>query len=105
MPTPREIRRGLNEYVIGQSNVKVALSVGVYNHYKRIFVTEAQATMQSRKARGDAQEGYFPLAGDGGGLSELNLGQFGTKPSAEATGTAEGSESFTEVPGYKLMHL
>ena len=41
MPTPREIRRGLNSYVIGQSNVKVALSVGVYNHYKRIFVAEA----------------------------------------------------------------
>jgi hypothetical protein len=27
MPTPREIMRGLNEYVIGQRNVKVALSV------------------------------------------------------------------------------
>merc|ERR1711935_490054 len=43
IPTPREIRKGLDEYVIGQSNVKVALSVGVYNHYKRISVVEAQA--------------------------------------------------------------
>ena len=50
MPTPREIRGGLDEYVIGQSNVKVALSVGVYNHYKRIFVAEAQAAAESRKA-------------------------------------------------------
>lgn len=49
MPTPREVRRGLDEYVIGQSNVKVALSVGVYNHYKRIFVAEAQAAAESRK--------------------------------------------------------
>jgi hypothetical protein len=29
MPTPREIMKGLNEYVIGQRNVKVALAVGV----------------------------------------------------------------------------
>jgi len=42
LPTPREIMAGLNEYVIGQKNVKVALSVGVHNHYKRIIVREAQ---------------------------------------------------------------
>ena len=42
LPTPREIFDGLNEYVIGQRNVKVALSVGVHNHYKRIAVMEAQ---------------------------------------------------------------
>ncbi|KAL3767889.1 hypothetical protein ACHAW5_010132 [Stephanodiscus triporus] len=42
LPTPREIFDGLNEYVIGQRNVKIALSVGVHNHYKRILVKEAQ---------------------------------------------------------------
>ncbi|KAL7479474.1 hypothetical protein ACHAW6_005200 [Cyclotella cf. meneghiniana] len=42
LPTPREIYDGLNEYVIGQRNVKIALSVGVHNHYKRIAVLEAQ---------------------------------------------------------------
>lgn len=42
LPTPREIFEGLNEYVIGQRNVKIALSVGVHNHYKRIAVREAQ---------------------------------------------------------------
>ncbi len=42
LPTPREIFEGLNEYVIGQRNVKIALSVGVHNHYKRIVVREAQ---------------------------------------------------------------
>lgn len=48
LPTPREIMNGLNEYVIGQKNVKVALSVGVHNHYKRILVREAQdAKLQS----------------------------------------------------------
>ena len=42
LPTPKEIYDGLNEYVIGQRNVKIALSVGVHNHYKRISVVEAQ---------------------------------------------------------------
>ena len=37
LPTPREIRTVLDEYVIGQDEAKVALSVSVYNHYKRIF--------------------------------------------------------------------
>ena len=37
LPTPREIKEVLDQYVIGQEEAKVALSVAVYNHYKRIF--------------------------------------------------------------------
>ena len=37
LPTPREIREVLDQYIIGQEAAKVALSVSVYNHYKRIF--------------------------------------------------------------------
>ena len=37
IPTPREIRDVLDEYIIGQEQAKVALSVAVYNHYKRIY--------------------------------------------------------------------
>lgn len=37
IPTPREIRTVLDQYIIGQDEAKVALSVAVYNHYKRIF--------------------------------------------------------------------
>ncbi|MCI9349077.1 MAG: ATP-dependent Clp protease ATP-binding subunit ClpX [Oscillibacter sp.] len=37
LPTPREIRDILDQYVIGQEEAKVSLSVAVYNHYKRIF--------------------------------------------------------------------
>ena len=37
LPTPREIKDVLDQYVIGQDEAKMALSVAVYNHYKRIF--------------------------------------------------------------------
>ena len=36
VPTPAEIKKILDEYVIGQENAKKTLSVAVYNHYKRI---------------------------------------------------------------------
>src|SRR5574344_248430 len=37
LPTPRAIRAVLDQYVVGQEAAKLALSVSVYNHYKRIF--------------------------------------------------------------------
>ena len=35
-PTPIEIKDALDQYVIGQEDAKRALSVSVYNHYKRV---------------------------------------------------------------------
>ena len=35
--TPAEIKAVLDEYVIGQDEAKIMLSVAVYNHYKRVF--------------------------------------------------------------------
>ncbi|HRE89579.1 MAG TPA: ATP-dependent Clp protease ATP-binding subunit ClpX [Myxococcota bacterium] len=40
IPKPSEIRRVLDEYVIGQEKAKKILSVAVYNHYKRIDAKE-----------------------------------------------------------------
>jgi ATP-dependent Clp protease ATP-binding subunit ClpX len=37
LPKPHEIKKQLDDYVIGQDEAKVALSVAVYNHYKRIY--------------------------------------------------------------------
>ncbi|MCY4016576.1 MAG: ATP-dependent Clp protease ATP-binding subunit ClpX [Gammaproteobacteria bacterium] len=36
LPVPEEIKRTLDEYVIGQENAKKVLAVAVYNHYKRL---------------------------------------------------------------------
>ena len=40
LPTPKELKARLDEYVIGQDDAKRTLSVAVYNHYKRIFYAE-----------------------------------------------------------------
>ena len=36
IPTPHELTRHLDDYVIGQDEAKKVLSVAVYNHYKRL---------------------------------------------------------------------
>ena len=41
LPKPSEIKKQLDDYVIGQDEAKVSLSVAVYNHYKRIFSNTA----------------------------------------------------------------
>jgi ATP-dependent Clp protease ATP-binding subunit ClpX len=42
LPTPREIRDSLDEYVIGQEAAKKILAVAVYNHYKRLRLPSAK---------------------------------------------------------------
>ena len=50
MPKPQDIKRVLDEYVIGQERAKRALSVAIYNHYKRIFLKDNDDSVEITKS-------------------------------------------------------
>ncbi len=49
LPTPRELHEALGNYVIGQNKAKRALSVAVYNHYKRIWDGDEESEVELQK--------------------------------------------------------
>lgn len=50
IPTPRDIRTILDQYIIGQEEAKISLSVAVYNHYKRILFDRAEDDVELQKS-------------------------------------------------------
>ena len=55
LPRPKDIKAVLDEYVIGQDAAKIALSVAVYNHYKRI--SSKQDSKKGKKGKNEADDG------------------------------------------------
>ena len=49
LPVPAEIKATLDEYIIGQDKAKIALSVAVYNHYKRLINREGVDRQRNRR--------------------------------------------------------
>jgi ATP-dependent Clp protease ATP-binding subunit ClpX len=50
LPTPKEVKATLDEYVIGQDKAKIVLSVAVYNHYKRLQFGDRKGDIELSKS-------------------------------------------------------
>ena len=60
LPKPKQIKESLDRYVIGQDEAKIALSVAVYNHYKRILNREDNYK-KAKSNKGEATEDTIEL--------------------------------------------
>ncbi|MBR6782710.1 MAG: ATP-dependent Clp protease ATP-binding subunit ClpX [Clostridia bacterium] len=59
LPRPKQIKEALDEYVIGQDEAKIALSVAVYNHYKRILTKLPKQKKGKKKGESAPGEDYM----------------------------------------------
>jgi len=54
IPSPRQIKEFMDQYVVGQDFAKKGLSVAVHNHYKRLSVTDQNNSAANEKAGASA---------------------------------------------------
>lgn len=66
VPTPKEIKAHLDQYVIGQDEAKKYLSVAVYNHYKRIAQLEGTTGLDGEDDEVDIEKSNVILVGPTG---------------------------------------
>ncbi|MBQ2765389.1 MAG: ATP-dependent Clp protease ATP-binding subunit ClpX [Clostridia bacterium] len=66
LPKPKQIKESLDEYVVGQDDAKVNLSVAVYNHYKRILQKERAAKCKAASEETEIQKSNVLLLGPTG---------------------------------------
>jgi ATP-dependent Clp protease ATP-binding subunit ClpX len=66
IPKPREIKKYLDEHVIGQDEAKKVLSVAVYNHYKRLSFMQAKGTAKPTDDPVELQKSNILLIGPTG---------------------------------------
>ena len=69
LPRPKDIKAMLDEHVIGQEDAKLALSVAVYNHYKRILTLEENEGKKSRRRNKKEEK----VEGDGVEIQKSNV--------------------------------
>jgi len=55
LPVPEEIKKRLDDYIIGQDNAKRVLSVAVYNHYKRVNFNLSQKGKSAKRKNEDIE--------------------------------------------------
>ncbi len=65
LPKPMQIKETLDEHVVGQEDAKIALSVAVYNHYKRIL---SKSNQNKKRGKRDEQ-----VADDGVEIQKSNV--------------------------------
>lgn len=66
LPRPKQIKEALDRYVIGQDEAKIALSVAVYNHYKRILNREENSKKSKDEELIELQKSNVLLIGPTG---------------------------------------
>jgi ATP-dependent Clp protease ATP-binding subunit ClpX len=90
IPRPSEIKRQLDEHVIGQDRAKRTLSVAVYNHYKRVSAAAAAGTAAGTPANA-------PMAG--------HEAPAGPHPTPLAPGNGPGATDAVEIEKSNILLL
>src|SRR5438477_4719984 len=66
IPSPRQVKEFLDQYVVGQERAKKALSVAVHNHYKRLSVGDPNAAPEKKDADVEIDKSNVLLIGPTG---------------------------------------
>jgi ATP-dependent Clp protease ATP-binding subunit ClpX len=100
VPKPREIFEFLNQYIVGQERAKRALSVAVYNHYKRI-----QAQMPQGEDEGGASSHARLGPGASGERNSAAGGRVGGKGKGGAPSSADGEPEVVELAKSNILMI